>query len=80
MCGSKGTKMPRGDKQQILMYPFKYPRKEEQKAIAATLSCLDDKIELNNRINNRNLALLFQIQLFNFNMQTKIHTNSIIVS
>ena len=49
--GSKGTKMPRGDKQQILMYPFRYPKKEEQKAIAATLSCLDDKIELNNRIN-----------------------------
>lgn len=43
--------MPRGDKQQILMYPFRYPKKEEQKAIAATLSCLDDKIELNNRIN-----------------------------
>jgi type I restriction enzyme S subunit len=51
MGGSKGTKMPRGDKQQILMYSFKYPEKEEQKAIAATLSCLDDKIELNNRIN-----------------------------
>lgn len=51
MAGSKGTKMPRGDKQQILMYPFKYPKKEEQQAIAATLSCLDDKIELNNRIN-----------------------------
>jgi len=28
-----------------------YPSAEEQKAIAATLSCLDDKIELNNRIN-----------------------------
>lgn len=30
---------------------IKYPKKEEQKAIAATLSCLDDKIELNNHIN-----------------------------
>ncbi|MFZ3132248.1 MAG: restriction endonuclease subunit S [Desulfosporosinus sp.] len=49
---SRGTKMPRGDKQQILMYPFKYPQKKEQKAIAATLSCLDDKIELNNKIND----------------------------
>ncbi len=53
MAGSKGTKMPRGDKQQILMYPFKYPNKSEQKAIVATLSCLDDKIELNNKINKK---------------------------
>lgn len=55
MAGSKGTKMPRGDKQQILMYPFSYPSKNEQKSIAAILSCLDDKIELNNKIND-NLA------------------------
>ncbi|MGD9676996.1 MAG: restriction endonuclease subunit S [Vulcanibacillus sp.] len=51
MAGSKGTKMPRGDKQLILKYPFSYPCKKEQQAIAATLSCLDDKIELNNKIN-----------------------------
>ena len=51
MAGSKGTKMPRGDKQQILMYPFSYPSKNEQKSIAAILSCLDDKIELNRKIN-----------------------------
>ncbi len=59
MAGSKGTKMPRGDKQQILMYPFSYPSKKEQKAIAATLSCLDDKIELNNRM-NKNLEEMAQ--------------------
>lgn len=35
------------------------PPKEEQKAIAATLSCLDDKIELNNRI-NKNLEEMAQ--------------------
>ncbi|MCK9267254.1 MAG: restriction endonuclease subunit S [Alkaliphilus sp.] len=52
VAGSKGTKMPRGDKQQIMMYPLKLPPLNEQKAIAGTLSCLDDKIELNNRINN----------------------------
>ena len=59
MAGSKGTKMPRGDKQQILMYPFSYPSEKEQKAIAATLSCLDDKIELNNRM-NKNLEEMAQ--------------------
>ncbi|MDI6915758.1 MAG: restriction endonuclease subunit S [Desulfitobacteriaceae bacterium] len=51
MAGSKGTKMPRGDKHQIMMYPCLLPPISEQKAIADTLSCLDDKIELNNRIN-----------------------------
>lgn len=51
MAGSKGTKMPRGDKQQIMMWPLCLPPKPEQKAIATTLSCLDEKIELNNRIN-----------------------------
>lgn len=51
VAGSKGTKMPRGDKQQIMMYPLVLPPLDEQKAIAATLSCLDDKSELNNRIN-----------------------------
>jgi len=31
--------------------PIPYPPRPEQRAIAATLSCLDDKIELNNKIN-----------------------------
>ena len=35
------------------------PKYSEQKAIAATLSCLDDKIELNNRI-NKNLEEMAQ--------------------
>lgn len=51
MAGSKGTKMPRGDKKQIMKYPFLLPLPLEQKAIADTLSCLDEKIELNNRMN-----------------------------
>ena len=36
-----------------------YPGENEQKAIAATLSCLDDKIELNNRM-NKNLEEMAQ--------------------
>jgi type I restriction enzyme S subunit len=35
----------------ILSYAFSLPPLPTQRAIAATLSCLDDKIELNNRIN-----------------------------
>jgi len=37
----------------IKNFKFCMPGKEEQKAIASTLSCLDDKIELNNRINKK---------------------------
>jgi type I restriction enzyme S subunit len=51
MAGAKGTKMPRGDKGAILKYPVHLPTLSEQKAIAATLSALDDMIELNNQIN-----------------------------
>lgn len=35
----------------IAQYEFFYPPYQSQKSIAATLSCLDDKIELNNKIN-----------------------------
>ncbi len=55
MAGSKGTKMPRGDKQQILMYPLLLPEILEQRTIADTLSCLDEKIAQNKEIND-NLA------------------------
>ena len=51
MAGSRGTKMPRGDKSAIMKYPISFPSIPEQRAIAATLSALDGKIELNNRIN-----------------------------
>ena len=51
MSGAKGTKMPRGDKNHILDYKLNLPTLQEQKAIAHILSTLDDKIEVNNRIN-----------------------------
>lgn len=46
MTGAKGTKMPRGDRKQILQYPVNLPPVEEQKRIAQILGALDDKIEL----------------------------------
>ena len=54
MSGTKGTKMPRGDKSQIMKFPVALPPLDEQRKIAGVLSALDDKIELNNKI-NRNL-------------------------
>jgi type I restriction enzyme S subunit len=51
MRGSKGTKMPRGDKNQILDFLIPDIKFDEQKRIANVLSPIDAKIELNNRIN-----------------------------
>lgn len=51
MTGAKGCKMPRGDKKQIMQWKICLPPIDEQKRIASILSALDDKIELNRRIN-----------------------------
>lgn len=51
MATSKGTKMPRGDKTSIMNYPVNLPPLPTQQKIAVILSSLDDKIELNNKIN-----------------------------
>lgn len=51
MSGAKGCKMPRGDKKQIMQWLVTLPPLEEQRRIAGILGSLDDKIELNRRIN-----------------------------
>ncbi|WP_144892054.1 restriction endonuclease subunit S [Flavobacterium tiangeerense] len=51
MKGSKGTKMPRGDKNQILDFLIPDFEFSIQQKIAKVLSDLDAKIELNNKIN-----------------------------
>ena len=52
MSGANGSKMPRGDKQQIMNWEIEIPtEKEDQHRIASILSSLDRKIELNNKIN-----------------------------
>lgn len=52
MSGANGSKMPRGDKQQIMNWEIEIPsEKEDQRCIASILSSLDRKIELNNKIN-----------------------------
>lgn len=50
-ASASGSKMPRGDKVQIMNYPVKLPPLESQKKIADILSSLDEKIELNRHMN-----------------------------
>ena len=50
MKGSKGTKMPRGDKQHIMKWTINIPSLDEQRSIASILSTLDSKIENNRKI------------------------------
>lgn len=55
MSASKGTKMPRGDKISIMQYEVPIFDLKTQEKIAGILSDIDEKIEINNKINN-NLA------------------------
>lgn len=56
MATSKGTKMPRGDKTSIMQYEVPMYDIITQRKIASILRSLDDKIELNNAINNNLVA------------------------
>ena len=51
MLTSKGTKMPRGDKQAIMDYEVPNISYETQKKIVSILKPIDDKIELNRAVN-----------------------------
>ncbi|RGQ35177.1 restriction endonuclease subunit S [Thomasclavelia ramosa] len=52
MATSKGTKMPRGDKTSIMQYEVPMFDLNAQNKVASILKSLDEKIELNNAINN----------------------------
>ena len=65
MSTSKGTKMPRGDKNSIMNYIVPKFDFETQEKIAKVLSAFDDKIELNNKINEN---LEQQIKIIFINM------------
>ena len=56
MTTSKGTKMPRGDKTSIMQYEVPIIDLQTQKKIASILKSFDEKIELNNVINNNLVA------------------------
>lgn len=52
MKGSKGTKMPRGDKNQILRFHIPDIDFNDQQGIAAVLQSIDAKININKKIND----------------------------
>lgn len=57
--GASGTTVKHTSPSSIVKFHFLLPPLREQRSIAATLSCLDDKIELNNRM-NKNLEEMAQ--------------------
>lgn len=57
VAGSKGTKMPRGDKQQIMMYPIYVPSDEELAGFNDTAQPMLKQIQLNREENKRLIAL-----------------------
>ena len=78
MATSKGTKMPRGDKTSIMQYEVELPTYEEQVKIASILSDFEEKIKLNNKINNNLLEQLFS--LYNNLMSTSQDVQEVTLS
>lgn len=74
MATSKGTKMPRGDKTSIMQYEVPLIDLQVQKKIASVLKALDERIKLNNEINNnleQQISALF-INMFGFNIDNLV--------
>lgn len=57
VAGSKGTKMPRGDKQQIMMYPVYIPSDEELMTFNRVAQPVITQVQLNREENKRLIAL-----------------------
>ena len=75
MATSKGTKMPRGDKTSIMQYEVPAFDMNTQKRIAAVLKSLDEKIELNQAINDnleQQVSVLYQSWFENFELSNGI--------
>ncbi len=75
---SKGTKMPRGDKDSIMNYEFLLPSLQFQKKIVKILSDIDEKIELNNKIND-NLTIFLLIIIL-FSLHQFLHSLTLVIS
>ena len=58
MSGTKGVKMPRGDKKQMETYSLSLPQIQEQHKIARLLSLLDERIATQNKIIDKLQSLI----------------------
>ena len=58
MSGTKGVKMPRGDKKQMETYSLSLPQIQEQHKIARLLSLLDERITTQNKIIDKLQSLI----------------------
>jgi type I restriction enzyme S subunit len=63
---SKGTKMPRGDKQAIMRYKVPKFSVDKQIKIVKILGIIDDKIKLNEMINRNLLNVALRSRLFKY--------------
>jgi type I restriction enzyme S subunit len=83
MSGAKGTKMPRGDKKQIMNYMFFLPPIKKQIRIAGLLDQLDQKIFINDKINDNLSNILKEsykakfINLESLKSKTQINSHDI---
>lgn len=59
MLGSKGTKMPRGDKEAIMQYEINVPNILEQQEIVSVLSSIMSKMDVLKKINDNLLELVY---------------------
>jgi type I restriction enzyme S subunit len=64
MKGTKGSKMPRGDKNQIMRFPISQLSLDQEKKIGKLITDLEDKININRAI-NRNLEAMAK-QLYDY--------------
>lgn len=74
MKSSKGTKMPRGDKESIMKYFVPNFSLQIQEKIAHILFSLDSKIENNNQINNNLLEQALTLYKLKFDGKEKTGT------
>lgn len=72
MLGSKGTKMPRGDKEAIMQYEINVPNILEQQEIVSVLSSIMSKMDVLKKINDN----LLELALINFNKIEEKSSNS----
>lgn len=61
MLGAKGSKMPRGDKEQIMRYPIPILSSQEEENVGAMIVDISSKIAISRRINDNLEAMAKQL-------------------